>query len=191
MWGVAIVATVAASAYLIVLRLVTRDLKHSTLPWHLLAWSGIPLALSGLAFAVRFWRPSSGPYVANRLYPFGGHLQAWAVSFGFTWLAFGLLFTGAVVYVSRRQGWRTWTLLVTSWSLCWLPHAVIGIGFTFHGAHRQSVRIYGEWWNDPAGAIILASGSFLLLWHFVFSIAGFAGTAVEIRRRARTKSDER
>ena len=186
MWVVVIVATVATSVYLVVLQRVTRELKRSSLPWRLLAWSGIPLALSGLAFAVRFWRPSSGPFVANRLYPFGGHLQAWAVSFGFTWMAFGLLFTGAVAYVARRHDWTTWTLLVTSWGLCWLPHVVIGIGFAFHGAHRQSVRTYAEWGRDPAGAIVLASASFVLLWHFVFSVLGFAGTALEIRRLQRS-----
>ena len=186
MWAVAIVTTGATLAYLIVLLLATRELKHSTLPWRLLAWSGIPLALIGLSFAVRFWRPSSGPYVANRLYPFGEHLHAWAVSFGFAWLAFGLLFTGTVVYVSRRSDWSAWAFLVTSWFLCWLPHLVIGVGFTFYGAHRQSATLYREWGSDPAGGIILASSLFVLLWHLAFSIAGFLGTAHELRRRPRS-----
>jgi hypothetical protein len=183
MQAVALIATIAASMYLIMLRLVTRELTHSPLAWRLLAWSGIPLALGGLGFAVRFWRPSSGPYVANQLYPFGGHLQAWAVSFGFTWLAFGLLFTGAVVCASHRQDWPTWALLLTSWCLCWLPHLIIGIGFALYGANRQSVRFYEKWARDPGGAIILASSSLVLVWHFAFSIAGFIGTARGIHLR--------
>lgn len=191
MWAVAVTATLATALYLIVLFRVNAASTLLPFAWRLLSWSGIPLSLAGLAFTVRFWRPSPGPFVANRAYPFGSHLNAWAVSFGFTWLAFGLLFSGATAYVARNKSWAGWALLAATWVLCWLPHVVIGIGFALAGDNRKSAAFYETWARDPAGAIILISASVTLLWHFVFAICGFVGTARDIsaaQRQARPNS---
>lgn len=177
----------AAAIYFVMLVVLARQLAAATLSWRILAWSGIPLALGGLGFAARFWNPSSGPYVANRVYPFGGHLQAWAVSFGFTWVAFGLLFTGAVLYVSRHRSWTSWTLLFTSWLLCWWPHGIIGIAFAWNGANQESLGFYGRWASNPLGFTVLLTGAFTLLWHFTFSIIGFVATAREVSGASRSR----
>jgi len=177
----------AAVLYLIALAVVIPSLTPTPLVWQILAWSGVPIALSGFGFATRFWTPSAGPYVANRLYPFGGHLQAWAVSFGFTWSAFGLLFTAAVLFASQQATPRSWFLLLTSWVLCVWPHAIIAIAFAFNGAHEQSAGFYARWWaSSPTARMVLVSGAVLTLWHFTFAIGGFVGTGLRIwgeRRR--------
>src|SRR5437773_5126136 len=108
----------AAVVYLGTVFGILRRLAPAPVSWRLLGWSGVPLAFCGFGFATRFWTPSAGPYVANKLYPFGGHLQAWAVSFGFTWVAFGLLFSAAVLLGWQNSSGQAWSLLLASWLLC-------------------------------------------------------------------------
>jgi hypothetical protein len=178
----------AATLYLIALALIIRYVAQMPPGWRVLAWSGVPLALSGFGLATRFWHPSAGPYVANRLYPFGGHLNAWAVSFGFTWVAFGLLFTGAVPVVWRNLSLRSWSVLLASWLLCVWPHLIIAIAFAWNGANQQSASFYSRWWaSSPAARIALVAGSVLTLWHFTFAIGGFIATGLAIWR---TKTPE-
>ncbi len=176
--------TGAAAIYVLMFFLVARQLAAAPLSWRILAWSGVPLALGGLGFATRFWHPSAGPYVANRLYPFGSHLNAWAVSFGFTWAAFGLLFSWGVLVAWRHGGWLSWSILLSSWILCWWPHGIIAIAFAWNGANQESVTTYRQWASDPIGRMVVWMGVFTLLWHFVFSTAGFIGTARWKRRTA-------
>jgi hypothetical protein len=85
---VTVTATIAAAAAVVSLARTSRSLPRS---WQVLGYSGVPLALGGIGFVLRFWHPTEGPYVANRVYPFGSHLNACAVSFGFLWLAFGVV----------------------------------------------------------------------------------------------------
>lgn len=172
-----IAVSAAAALYVGALSRLIHELATTPVAWRVLAWSGVPLALSGFGFATRFWNPSPGPYVANHLYPFGGHLQAWAVAFGFTWAAFGLLFTAAVVLVARDPAPRSWLALLAAWLLCVWPHAIIAIAFTWNGANAQSARFYERWWtSSPTARIVLVSGALLTLWHFSFVIAGFVAT---------------
>jgi hypothetical protein len=174
----------AAAIYLGTVFGILRRLAAAPVSWRLLAWSGVPLAFSGFGFVTRFWNPSAGPYVANKLYPFGGHLQAWAVSFGFTWVAFGLLFTAAVLYVSQNPSRQGWLLLLASWLLCLWPHAIIALAFAWHGANRESLQFYGRWWkSNPVGPKVLVSGALMTLWHFSFCIAGFVATGRRIFKR--------
>jgi len=162
---------------------ILHRLAPAPVSWRLLGWSGVPLACSGLGFATRFWNPSAGPYIANKLYPFGGHLQAWAVSFGFTWMAFGLLFSGAVLLAWQNPSRRSWCLLLASWVLCLWPHAIIAIAFAWNGANQESMRFYGRWWStNPMGPIVLIRSALLTVWYFSFSIIGFVGTAGQIFR---------
>lgn len=174
----------AAAIYFAALAVLVRQFGATPLSWRILAWSGVPLALGGLGFAARFWNPSPGPYVANRVYPFGGHLQAWAVSFGFTWMAFGLLFTGAVLYASRHASWTSWTLLFSSWLLCCWPHGIIAIAFAWNGANRESLDFYGRWASNPIGLTVLVTSSIITIWYFTFSVVGFIATARQLFRAA-------
>ena len=69
-----VVWTVAGlSAFLaaVCVRMLWPDLREAPRSWQLLALSGLPLALGGLAFIVRFWQPLPGPYRANEAYPLG------------------------------------------------------------------------------------------------------------------------
>jgi len=97
MWVVWLVATFSTILIAVSLVLLRPDLRAAPLAWRLLGASGIPLVIGGLGFIVRFWKPLPGPYLANAVYPLGPYLNAWAVSFGFMWLAFGLVFTALCV----------------------------------------------------------------------------------------------
>ncbi len=168
----------AALIYIGAVAGILHRLASAPVSWRLLGWSGVPLAFSGFGFATRFWNPTAGPYLANKAYPFGGHLQAWAVSFGFTWVAFGLLFTAAALFVSRNPTRQGWFVLLASWLLCVFPHAIIAIAFAWNGANRESIEFYNRWSkSNPVGSKVLVSGALMTLWHFSFCIAGFLTTA--------------
>src|ERR1035438_7850531 len=104
-------------------------------------------------FVIRFWNPTPGPYLANHLYPFGDHLHAWAVSFGFTWLAFGLLFAVLALLASRDKSRLVWAALLAGWFICWLPHGVIGLAFAWAGGNAPSVETYSKWSSAPQGSL--------------------------------------
>jgi hypothetical protein len=149
-----------------------------------LAGSGIALALGGLIFVIRFWEPTPGPYLANELYPVGPYLNAWAVSFGFAWLGFGLLFVALALTGARLASRRIWLILLTSWLLCWLPHGIIGIGFAWAGQNAPSIQRYRTWAAHAPGLLVLCASAVVLLAHFAFSILGFIVTWRELWRRA-------
>jgi len=159
---------------------VRRDLRAAPRSWQLLACSGIPLALGGLGFVVRFWQPTSGPYRANEVYPLGPYLNAWAVSFGFMWLAFGLIFF--VMAARGPHSGRTWLTLLVAWFLAWLPHGIIGVGFASAGSNEPSIRLYQEWATKWSGLLRLWTGTLILAAHFGLSLLGFVLTGRGLRR---------
>ena len=138
-WLVAAFSTILIAVSVVLLR---PDLRAAPLAWRLLGASGIPLVLGGLGFIVRFWKPLPGPYLANAVYPLGPYVNAWAVSFGFMWLAFGLVFTALALRAPRS--WLTWWCLAVAWLLAWMPHGIIGIGFALAGSNAPSVRLYPQ-----------------------------------------------
>lgn len=165
-------------------------IAYRTVPlgWRILAHAGWPLSLAGAVFVLRFWEPTDGPYRANVRYPFGTHLNAWAVSFGFTWIAFGLLFTVLALLASRAEHVRpAWLALLAGWMVCWLPHGVIAVGFVVGGSDPRSVADYRAWGANPAGALILVGDALLLLLHVGLSIAGFVLTGWAVWRGDRDK----
>ena len=172
--------SLAAFLFAVGLLSLWRTWRAASHPWQLLACSGIPLALGGLSFVVRFWKPTSGPYLANVRYPFGSHLNAWAVSFGFMWLAFGLLFFLAACAAPRTA--RTWFGLFMAWCLAWFPHALIGVAAAAAGGNAPSFERYRQWGSSPSGAILLSSGAIILALHFGLSLLGFGLTARELRQ---------
>ncbi|HEY3177156.1 MAG TPA: hypothetical protein VGK94_15490 [Candidatus Polarisedimenticolia bacterium] len=157
--------------------------QASTVGWRLLAWSGITLSLGGLGFIVRFWKPTEGPYLANEIYPYGAHLNAWAVSFGFTWLAFGLLFFGLATLGVRDAMLTVWVTLLASWALCWLPHGVIGVAYAWAGRNEPSIETYRVWGSNLRGFLVLLEGSVILVAHFSLSLLGFLLTGRELLGR--------
>jgi hypothetical protein len=181
MWAVWIVVGLSALMFAAALLPLWRAWRAASLPWQILACSGIPLALGGLGFAMRFWHPTPGPYLANVRYPFGSHLNAWAVSFGFMWLAFGLLFFLAACAAPRTA--RVWFGLLTAWCLAWLPHVLIGVAATAAGGNAPSFERYRQWGSSWSGALILFSSSIILILHFGLSLLGFGLTARELRKR--------
>ncbi len=176
MWIVWLVSGAAVAGFVAALAAFRPAFRRAARGWQLLAASGIFLALCGLGFVARFWEPTPGPYLANQLYPFGPYVNTWAVSFGFAWMAFGLLFAGLALIGSREGSRRIWVMLLMSWLLCWLPHAIIGIGFAWAGHNAPSVRLYRDWAAEPAGLLVLCISALVLLAHLACSIAGFVLT---------------
>jgi hypothetical protein len=176
-WGVAVLSAALVASCMFLLR---HDLRSAPRSWQLLACSGIPLVLGGLGFVVRFWKPTAGPYRANEVYPLGPYLNAWAVSFGFMWVAFGLIF-----FVAAARGphsGRTWLTLLVAWFLAWLPHGIIGIGFAAAGSNEPSIRLYQQWAANWPGLLRLCTGALILVGHLGLSLLGFGLTGRGLRR---------
>jgi len=182
MWTLWITLIIAVLIGLAVSLCLRPAFRAAPIGWRLLSASGIPLSLAGLIFIIRFWQPTAGPYRANELYPYGNHLHAWAVSFGFTWLAFGLLFAGLALLGSRNANRIVWATLLASWFVCWLPHGIIGLAFASAGHNAPSVEAYRKWASEPQGFFVLLSGTLILLAHFALAILGFVMSDIEIRR---------
>jgi hypothetical protein len=182
MWTLWITVSAAVLIVLAVSLCLRPAFRAAPIGWRLLSASGIPLNLAGLIFIIRFWQPTAGPYRANELYPYGNHLHAWAVSFGFTWFAFGLLFAGLALLGSRRTGRVVWVTLLASWVICWLPHGVIGLAFACAGHNAPSLETYRKWASESQGFILLVSDAVILLAHFALAMLGFVMSGLEIRR---------
>lgn len=175
------VSVVVLLVFSLLLRLLPA-FREASLGWRLLSASGIPLGVTGVNFILRFWHPTAGPYRANELYPYGSHLQTWAVSFGFAWVAFGLMFTGLALLAVKNSRRIVWLTLLASWFICWLPHGIIGIGFAWAGQNAPSVDAYQNWASSSAGFALLLFNALTLLAHFVLSLSGFVLTGLELRR---------
>ena len=167
-WGVSVFAGCLVASCMM---LLWKDLRTAPRGWQFLAASGVPLALGGLDFIVRFWEPLPGPYQANELYPLGPYLNAWAVSFGFMWVAFGLAFFGLALRAPHTA--RTWFTLLVAWVLAWIPHGIIGVGFAVAGDNQPSIQLYRDWASDWPGLVRLAASALTLLGHFALAILGF------------------
>ena len=185
MWLVWAVAVFAGCLVAACMMLLWKDLRSAPRGWQFLAFSGAPLAFGGLVFIVRFWEPIPGPYRANELYPLGPYLNAWAVSFGFMWLAFGLVFFGLAVRAPRNA--RTWFTLLVAWFLAWLPHGIIGIGFAAAGDNQPSIQLYQNWASDWPGLVRLVASGLALFGHFALSIPGFALSGIALVRGSRQR----
>jgi len=188
MWIVWISTSISVLIVLSILLKLMPAFRVAPPGWRLLSASGIPLGLTGLNFILRFWHPTAGPYRANELYPYGSHLHAWAVSFGFSWLALGLLFTGLALTGSKHESRVVWGALLASWFLCWLPHGIIGLAFAWAGNNAPSVNAYRQWGAEPAGFALLLFNALTLLAHFGLSISGFILTGIGLRRERRKQA---
>src|SRR5262249_32973095 len=154
-WAIWISVSISILIMLAILVGLLPSFRTAPRSWRLLSASGIPLSVGGVNFIIRFWKPTPGPYRANELYPYGDHLHAWAVSFGFTWFAFGLIFVGLALLGSRNARGVVWATLLSSWVICWLPHGMIGLAFAWAGGNAPSVESYRKWASEPQGFILL------------------------------------
>jgi hypothetical protein len=177
-----VVSGLSAVLVMVSVRLLWNDLRGAPRSWQLLASSGLPLAVGGLGFILRFWQPLPGPYRVNDAYPLGPYLNTWAVSFGFMWLAFGLVFF-ALALRTPRTG-QSWLVLFAAWVLAWIPHGIVGIGFAWAGSNRPNVELYRSWASGWPGLIVLGTSALILLAHFGLALWGFVRTGLEIRRTA-------
>ena len=180
MWLVWIVAALSTALVGSCIFLLRDDLGSAPHGWQLLACSGIPLTLGGLGFVMRFWKPTTGPYLANEFYALGPYLNAWAVSFGFMWVAFGLIFF--MVAARGPHCGRIWLTLLVAWFLVWLPHGIIGVGFAVAGSNEPSVRLYQQWAAKWPGLLRLGVSALILAAHFALSLFGFALTGMGLWR---------
>ena len=176
-WGVTALSVGLVAVPLVLLR---EDWRTAPRGWQILAGSGVALALGGLGFIVRFWEPLPGPYRANELYPLGPYVNAWAVSFGFMWLAFGLVFVVLALRGPRTP--VTWLTLVVAWVVMWIPHGIIGIGFAAAGGNEVSVQLYRDWASEWPGLLRLGASALILLAHLGLSTVGFALTGRALLR---------
>jgi len=181
MWVVWTVSAVLAGLGVYCVLLLREDWDSAQRGWKLLASSGVPLALLGFGFILRFWEPESGPFRANELYPLGPYLNAWAVSFGFMWVAFGLAFFALALRASPTG--RTWFLLLVTWAIAWIPHGIIGIGFAMAGENSESLELYRDWASRWPGLFALGASALVLVGHFVLSLLGFANTGRSLLRQ--------
>ena len=183
MWLVWAISAFSIALLVACVRLLRIELRAAPRGWQLLATSGLLLALGGVGFILRFWKPAAGPYLANSLYPLGPYLNAWAVSFGFMWLAFGLAFFALAVQAPRTG--RLWLALLVGWLLAWLPHGIIGVGFAWAGSNQPSVQLYRDWASTWPGFLRLFTSALILLSHFTLALLGFTLPAADLLRRRR------
>lgn len=168
--GSLLVSVVVLAGSLLVLR---PSFATQRLPRRLLAYAGWPLALVGAIFVLRFWHPTAGPYEADVRYPFGGFANAWAVSFGFAWMACGVLLSSLALLAPPAPSAAVYWVLLTTWGLCWLPHGVIGVAVLLDGMTASSAIRYEQWAARPLGAVVLGFDAILLILHFGMAVTGF------------------
>jgi hypothetical protein len=70
--------------------------------WNPLAFSGFGYVPGCVLLIVFTWKPKLGPYAIGERNPYGGYLEAWQVSPGFAFLAFGILFDITPTHARRR-----------------------------------------------------------------------------------------
>ncbi len=180
-WSVTALSAAVAAACFAALRGPWRNAQRG---WQLLAGSGVALSLGGLGFIVRFWEPLPGPYTANAVYPLGPYVNAWAVSFGFLWLAFGVAF--AALALKPQPSVKTWLTLLAIWILAWLPHGIIAIGFAVAGQTEAGVALYRDWASAWPAVLTLWAGGLTLAAHVGLSAFGFLLAGRDLLRRSRS-----
>jgi len=183
MWTVWGVLAPILPLLLVVGFLLSDRFRGAQASWRLLSLSGWFLSAFGLVWILRAWNPTLGPYRIGDAYPFGTHLQAWQVTFGFTWLAFGFLFFVAVLFAAGRPTRVAWATLLVSWLVCMLPHAVIAVALAWTGEETaQAVDLPERVSSEAQPLLIVATvaAAFLLL---ASSIGGFLWTAWQLLRR--------
>jgi len=99
-----------------------------SLGWKLLFLAGLMFIPGGMVWILK-WQPTPGPYLVGECYPFGGYVEAWEVSMGFGFAAFGVLFASVSLAAGKLRSSRLWIAMLISFILLMFPHGLIGITF--------------------------------------------------------------
>jgi hypothetical protein len=110
--------------------------------WRLLTWSGIWFIPSGTVSIWMSWQPTPGPYIIGERYAYGTLVEAWQISLGFSWVAFGLLFVGMALTGERLKSRWLWLSLLMSTMLVMFPHIWLGVMMVLE---EPSLRDFGPW----------------------------------------------
>lgn len=122
--------------------------------WWLLIFAGFGYIPGGVLLVLMTWQATPGPYEIGRLYPYGSELNAWQVTNGFAFLAYGLLFCAIVGGAAKFKSRLLWAAALVSFVIMWFPHAIIGISFFVYDPTLISLEMW---------IIVLP---FILLWMF-------------------------
>jgi hypothetical protein len=69
-------------------------------------------------------------------------IEAWQISLGFSWVAFGLLFVGMALTGERLKSRWLWLSLLMSTMLVMFPHIWLGVMMVLE---EPSLRDFGPW----------------------------------------------
>jgi hypothetical protein len=144
-------------------------IKKENTGWRLLSWSGFWFIPSGIILAVLAWEPTPGPYTIGENYPYGSVTEAWQVSLGFSWIAFGFLFVGLAFAGERLKSKVLWLCLLICTILALFPHIWLGIMLFFDDPTFAS---YGDWLIAIPFSIlwVLTLGAgFVLAWNYTIA----------------------
>lgn len=180
MWTVWLTVGVAVLVVIGLLAGLLPLLRRAPSSWRLLSVSGIILGIFGIIWVLRAWEPTAAPYRVAERYPFGSHLQAWQVSFGFTWLAFGVLFFCLALLVSRGPTVVGWLTLLVSWMVCMLPHVIVALAVAWAGENTTDVVDLRERASEPKFGLIVST-ALATLTFLGSSVGGFIWTGWELR----------
>lgn len=136
----AIVVTSLVIGSWVIIRFKSNTFRSVTLGWKLLWLSGLMFVPRGMIWIMK-WQPLSGPYMVGERYPFGNYVNAWEVSMGFAFVAFGVLFAEASILVCKSKNRLSWVGLLISWVLLMFPHALIGVTFVLDDPSLASFGI--------------------------------------------------
>jgi len=139
-----------------------RRLSRMGLGWKLLWLAGVQFVPGGVLWLLQ-WHPRPGPYAVGETYPFGDYVDAWEVSMGFAFVAFGLLFAEAAVLAAGKRSAASWLTLLATWALLMFPHGLITLMFALDDPSLASLGVsaYGlpfgfVWFAQVATGFILS-----------------------------------
>jgi len=137
--------------------------------WNLLSLAGAGFVPGGALLVFIAWQRTPGPYIIGERYPFGSYTSTWQVSLGFAFVAFGMLFLGAIPAARVLRSRVLLICLLGGYVLIWFPHAWIGVTLFVYDPDLRSFR---EW--APYLPLII-------LW-MLLVVAGFVGAWRELSR---------
>jgi len=132
--------------------------------WNLLAFSGFSYVAGGALLVVLTWKPKPGPYSIGERYPYGGYLEAWQVSLGFAFLAFGILFGIGSLIGSKVRNKYLWSGLLASFVFMWFPHLLLGIALVLDDPSLSSLGVWKKSIVLILAWMAIAALGFFLSW---------------------------
>lgn len=132
--------------------------------WNLLLFAGAGFIPGGILMILLTWHPKPGPYKIGERYPYGNYLQVWQVSMGFAFLAFGVLYVGAILARRKLKSRTLWFALLLSYVLFWFPHFWIGVKFFFYEFSLSNIGLWAKYYPFIFAWMIILGVGFYLAW---------------------------